>query len=282
MRAQGIVHVISPEQGVVLPGLTLVCLRIATPPPRVRSALWPGASALARPSTRSPPRPFASPGRATLRITVDGVLGRGVTAKDLALHVLARLSASGARNCIVEYAGEAIRAMPVEGRMTLCNMATELSAFSALIAPDAATFDYLRGRPFAPKGAAWDAALDDWRTLHTDPGAVFDLEHAFDAAEVAPTVTWGVSPQHATAVTGRVPRFRVPSPTRTAARATTGRSPTWTCRRTSSWSASRSMRPSSAPAPTAASPTCAGRPLCWRVGGWRRACAPSACQAPWP
>jgi 3-isopropylmalate/(R)-2-methylmalate dehydratase large subunit len=203
---QGIVHVISPEQGIVLPGITLVCPDSHTSTQGAFGALaWGIGSSEAEHALATSTLRVARP--RTLRITVDGALGVGVTAKDLALHVLARLSASGARGYVVEYDGAAIRAMPMEGRMTLCNMATELSAFGALIAPDEAAFDYLHGRPFAPQGAMWDKAVAYWRTLKTDPGAVFDLEHAIDAAQVAPTVTWGVSPQHAAPVTGCVPSF---------------------------------------------------------------------------
>jgi 3-isopropylmalate/(R)-2-methylmalate dehydratase large subunit len=142
-----------------------------------------------------------------MRINITGRLAAGVTAKDLALHILARLSASGARGHAVEYAGEAVRALPVEARLTLCNMATELSAFTALIAPDETTFEYLHGRPYAPKGEMWDQALAEWRGLFTDAGAAFDAEHHIDAADVAPMITWGTSPQHGVPITGRVPRF---------------------------------------------------------------------------
>ncbi len=130
-----------------------------------------------------------------------------MTAKDLALHVLAALSASGARGCAVEYAGEAVEALSMEGRMTLCNMATELSAFGAIIAPDAQALEYLNGRPYAPKGEAWERAAAHWLTLRSDSGAAFDLEYRFDAAEVSPTVTWGTSPQHAVPLAGRTPAF---------------------------------------------------------------------------
>ena len=133
-----------------------------------------------------------------MRITVSGRLGEGVTAKDLALHLLGRFGAAGAKGAVVEYAGEAVRALDVEARLTLCNMATEVSAFSALIAPDEVVFDYLRGRAFAPKGEAWAAAVRHWRTLASDPDARFDAELALDAAEVRPMVSWGTSPQQAT------------------------------------------------------------------------------------
>jgi 3-isopropylmalate/(R)-2-methylmalate dehydratase large subunit len=142
-----------------------------------------------------------------MRITVDGRLGPGVTAKDLALHILARLSSSGGKGQVIEYAGEAIRALSMEGRMTLCNMAAELAAFSAIIAPDEITLDYLFGRPYAPKAADWDRAAAHWRGLHSDEAAVFDREISLDAAQVAPSVTWGVSPQHAVAIDAVVPAY---------------------------------------------------------------------------
>ncbi len=158
---QGIVHVISPEQGVVLPGLTVVCPDSHTSTQGAFGALaWGIGSTEAEHAMATGTLRVARP--RTLRITVDGRLEDGVSAKDLALHILARLSASGARGCVVEYAGEAVQALPLEGRMTLCNMAAELSAFGALIAPDASTLAYLHGRPFAPDGDAWEAAAAHW------------------------------------------------------------------------------------------------------------------------
>jgi 3-isopropylmalate/(R)-2-methylmalate dehydratase large subunit len=203
---QGIVHVISPELGVVLPGLTVVCPDSHTSTQGAFGALaWGIGSTEAEHALATSTLRVTRP--RTMRIAVDGRLPDGVTAKDLALHILARLSAEGARGCIVEYAGEAVRALSMEGRMTLCNMATELSAFGALIAPDEAALDYLQGRDYAPKGEAWDRAASYWLTLKSDPGSAFDVEARFDAEEVAPTVTWGTSPQHAVPVDGIVPDF---------------------------------------------------------------------------
>ena len=202
---QGIVHVISPEQGIVLPGLTLVCPDSHTCTQGAFGALaWGIGSTEAEHALATMTQRVSRPRE--MHIRIDGRLAQGVTAKDLALHIIGRLGSSGARGHIVEYAGEAVRALDMEGRMTLCNMATELSAFSAVIAPDETTFAYLHGRPYAPKGAAWAAALAEWRRLASDQDAVFDAEHSFDAAEVAPMVTWGNSPQHAALVDGRVPR----------------------------------------------------------------------------
>jgi len=141
----------------------------------------------------------------TMRVTISGELGRGVTAKDLALHILAKHGSSGGQGHVVEYAGDTVRALDVEARMTLCNMATEFSAFTAIIAADDAVFGYLKGRPHAPGDAAWDDAVAYWRTLATDADAVFDAEIAIDATQVAPTISWGISPQDSVALDGRVP-----------------------------------------------------------------------------
>jgi 3-isopropylmalate/(R)-2-methylmalate dehydratase large subunit len=202
--AQGIVHVISPELGIVGPGLTLVCPDSHTGTQGAVAALaWGIGSTEAEHALATGTLRVRRP--RTMRITVEGRLGPGVTAKDLALAVIARFGAGGASGHAVEFAGEAVGALDVEGRLTLCNMATELSAFSAIIAPDEAVFDYLRGRPFAPAGALWDEALASWRNLVSDSGAVFDADHRFDATAVAPMVTWGTSPQQAIPVDGDVP-----------------------------------------------------------------------------
>ena len=203
---QGITHVISPELGVVMPGVTLICPDSHTCTQGAFGALaWGVGSSEAEHALATGTLRVAKP--ASMRITVDGRLGAGVTAKDLALHILGELSSAGGASAILEYAGEAIAALPMEGRMTLCNMATELSAFSAVIAPDEVTLDYLRGRPFAPQGEDLARAEAYWRTLRTDHAARFDREARFDAAEVAPTVTWGTSPQHAAPINGCVPAF---------------------------------------------------------------------------
>lgn len=205
---QGIVHVISPEQALVLPGATLVCPDSHTCSQGALGALaWGIGStetehALATTTLRvQRPR--------TMRITVDGLLGQGVTPKDLALYLLARLGSSGAKGHLIEYAGSAVTALDIEGRLTLCNMATEMAAFSAIIAADETAFAYLEGRPYAPTGAMWDAAIVHWKTLRSDDDAVFDVEHRFDAAQVQPMVTWGTSPQQAAALGSPVPGFAV-------------------------------------------------------------------------
>ena len=204
--AQGIVHVISPEQAIVLPGATLVCPDSHTCTQGAFGALaWGIGSteaehALAT-STLRLPRPRQ------MLIEVSGQLAPGVTAKDLALHLLSRLSAAGGRGHVIEFAGSAINALDLDGRQTLCNMATELAAFSAIIAPDDKVFDYLRGRPFAPTDEAWDAAEAFWRTLKSDEGATYDARVGIDAGEVAPMVTWGTSPQQTIPISSPVPTY---------------------------------------------------------------------------
>lgn len=201
---QGIVHVLSPEQGIVLPGLTLVCPDSHTCSQGALGALaWGIGSTEAEHALATMTLRIDKP--KTMRITIDGALSPGVTAKDLALHLLARFGSSGAKGHVVEYDGAAVRALDVEARLTLCNMATELAAFSAIISADDTVFDYLAGRPFAPSGAEWDRAVAQWRTLRSDADAVFDVDHRVDAGEVRPMVTWGTSPQHAVPVTGAVP-----------------------------------------------------------------------------
>ncbi len=204
---QGIIHVISPEQGIVLPGLTLVCPDSHTCTQGAFGALaWGIGSTDAEHALATSTLRIKKP--KSMRITVNGHLAPGVTAKDLALYLLGRYSAAGGRGHVVEYAGTAVEALDVEARLTLCNMATEFAAFSAMIAPDDKIFDYLKGRPYAPKGQDWDAAVAYWRSLKSDDGATFDREIVIDGAEVTPMVTWGTSPQHATAIDGVVPDYQ--------------------------------------------------------------------------
>jgi len=201
---QGIVHVISPELGIAQPGLTLVCPDSHTCSQGALGALaWGIGStdsehAMVTGSLRvkKPPQ---------MRITVTGKLRAGVTAKDLALHIIKTFGASGAQRCMVEYTGEAIQALSIEERLTLCNMAVEFSAFSAIIAPDDKTFAYLSGRKYAPTDKAWAQAELYWAGLKTEADAKFDYEHIIRAQDVAPTVTWGTSPEDAAAITDKVP-----------------------------------------------------------------------------
>jgi 3-isopropylmalate/(R)-2-methylmalate dehydratase large subunit len=201
---QGIVHVISPEQGIILPGLSLVCPDSHTCSQGALGGLaWGIGSSEAEHALATGTLRVKRP--RTMRVRVNGTLRPGVTPKDLALHLLALFGSAGAKGHVVEYAGDAVRALDVEGRLTLCNMATELSAFTAIIAPDEKVFAYLKGRPFAPGGAAWDAAVADWRALASDADAVFDVELDVDAADVVPMISWGNSPQHSVPLTGHVP-----------------------------------------------------------------------------
>ena len=141
----------------------------------------------------------------TMRVTVGGVLGQGVTAKDVVLALIAKIGAAGAGGHAIEYAGPVVRAMSIEARLTLCNMSIEAAARLGMVAPDDTTFDYVKGRPYAPEAAEWDRALAGWRQLPTDEGAQFDREVVLDGTAIAPMVTWGTSPEDAVPITGRVP-----------------------------------------------------------------------------
>jgi len=200
----GIVHVMAPELGLVLPGLTVVC---TDSHPCTIGGL--GALAFGVGSSESTHVLATQTLRLRkpkqMRITCVGALPAGVTAKDLALHIVATVGADGGVGYAVEYAGSAIDALHVEGRLTVCNLSVELGARFALVAPDAATLDYVRGRTYAPHGEAFDAALRDWQQLVSDGDAVFDSEIRIDASDVAPTVSWGTSPDHAIPVDGRIP-----------------------------------------------------------------------------
>lgn len=203
---QGIVHVISPELAIVLPGLTLVCPDSHTGTQGALGALaWGIGSSEAEHALATGTLRLRKPD--TMRVNVSGHLGSSVTTKDLALHILSIHGAGGGSGAAVEYAGDAISALDMEARLTLCNLATEFAAFSALIAPDDKTFRYLKGRRYAPAGTAWDRAVAVWQQLHSDKDAVFSRELDINAADVAPMVTWGLSPQQGVAISGRVPHF---------------------------------------------------------------------------
>lgn len=203
---QGIVHVISPEMGLVLPGSTLVCADSHTGTQGALGAMaWGIGSSEAEHALATGTLRVRKP--KSMRIVLGGMLAAPVTAKDVALALIGRIGTSGAKGHIVEFAGTLVESMPVEARLTLCNMATELGAFGALIAPDEATFAYLAGRPHAPSGAAWVAAIADWRALASDPGATFDSEHEFSADDIAPMISWGTSPQQVMPAGGAVPAF---------------------------------------------------------------------------
>jgi 3-isopropylmalate/(R)-2-methylmalate dehydratase large subunit len=201
---QGIVHVISPELGIVLPGATVVCPDSHTCTQGAMGALaWGIGSTEAEHALATGTLRVARP--KTMRVSFTGTLPAGVTAKDLSLALVSRHGSAGGNGYAVEYAGEAVFSLDVEARLTLCNMATEFSAMTGFIAPDDRTFAYLEGRRFAPQGPLWDRAVAAWRALHSDDAAAFDREVEIDAGGLEPMVTWGTSPQHATGISGRVP-----------------------------------------------------------------------------
>ncbi len=201
---QGIVHVIGPELGFTQPGMTLVCGDSHTSTHGAFGALAFGVGASEIEVVLATQTLRQAKAR-TLLVQITGALGLGVTAKDLILGVVGRLGAGGASGCAVEYAGEAVRALSMEGRMTLCNMSIEAGARMGMVAPDETTFAYLQGRPLVPKGPAWEAALADWRTLISDPDSAFHRRVEIDAAALAPQVTWGTSPDQVAPVDAAVP-----------------------------------------------------------------------------
>jgi 3-isopropylmalate/(R)-2-methylmalate dehydratase large subunit len=201
---QGIVHVVGPEQGATLPGMSLVCgdshttthgafatLSFGIGTSDIEHVLATQCLSMARPKT--------------MAVTINGELPAGVTAKDVALNIIGRIGTAGATGYALEFRGDAVTSLTMEGRMTLCNMATEVGARCAMIAVDDTTHAYLEGRPFAPVGREWNLASEVWRDLVSDAGARFDLEHTFDAAEFVPLVTWGTSPEQVMRVDGVVP-----------------------------------------------------------------------------
>lgn len=203
--AQGIVHVISPELGIVLPGSTLICPDSHTCSQGALGALaWGIGSTEAEHALATSALRIRRP--RTMRIRVDGRIARGVTAKDLALAMIAEFGAAGGRGYVVEYQGPAVTDLDVEGRLTLCNMAAEFGAFTAIIAPDEVVFDYLKGRRFAPGPRDWEQAVGSWRELRSDVDAAFDTELSYDASRVAPMVSWGTNPQQVAPIDGTVPR----------------------------------------------------------------------------
>ncbi len=211
---QGIVHVVGPEQGLTLPGLLIVCgdSHTSTHGALGAYAFGIGASEVAhvlmtQTIWQKKPR--------RMRVTVDGAMTPGISAKDIVLAVVAEIGADGATGCAVEFTGPAIRALSVEGRLTLCNMSIEAGARCGMIAPDVATFAYLKGRPYAPKGAQFEQAVEAWSQLATDEGAPFDRDICLDATNIAPVVTWGTSPQDALPIDASVPDpAREPNPER--------------------------------------------------------------------
>lgn len=200
----GIVHVVGPERGLTQPGMTIVCGDSHTSTHGAVGAVAFGIGTSEVEQVMASQCILQSKPK-TMRITVDGRLGRGVTAKDLALYLMSRLTTAGATGHFIEYAGEAVRSLTMEGRLTLCNLSIEMGARGGMVAPDAVTFAYLKGRPEAPQGKAWDEAVERWRTLRSADDAVFDREVRFSAADIAPMVTYGTNPGMGIAIDGVIP-----------------------------------------------------------------------------
>jgi 3-isopropylmalate/(R)-2-methylmalate dehydratase large subunit len=201
---QGIVHIVGPEQGLTLPGTTLVCGDSHTATHGAFGALAFGIGTSEVEHVLATQTLIQRPAKNML-VEIEGDLGPGVTAKDIVLAVIGTIGTAGGTGHVIEYTGSAIRALDMAGRMTVCNMTIEAGARAGLIAPDETTFTYLRGRPMAPKGGAWEQALSYWRTLPSDPGAQYDKIVRLDAAAIAPQVTWGTSPEDVLPITGSVP-----------------------------------------------------------------------------
>ena len=201
---QGIVHVIGPEQGFTQPGMTIVCGDSHTATHGAFGALAFGIGTSEVEHVLATQTLIQKPAK-NMRITVDGDLAPGVTAKDIILAIIGKIGTAGGTSHVIEFAGSAIRGLSMEGRMTICNMAIEGGARAGMIAPDEKTFAYLQGRPMAPQGEMWDKAVSYWRSLPSDDGARYDTEVKLPASEIAPTVTWGTSPEDALAITESVP-----------------------------------------------------------------------------
>ena len=207
----GIIHVVGPERGLTLPGMTIVCGDSHTSTHGAMGAVAFGIG------TSEVEMVLASQcilqdRPKTMRITIDGELGKGVTAKDMALYMMSKMTTSGATGYFVEYAGSAVRSLSMEGRLTLCNLSIEMGARGGMVAPDDTTFEYIKGREYAPKGDEWDKALAFWKTLKSDEDAVFDKEIRFDAADIQPMITYGTNPGMGMAINGCIPNMEgVPS-----------------------------------------------------------------------
>lgn len=203
-RRQGIVHIIGPEQGLSQPGMTIACGDSHTSTHGALGALAIGIGTSEVEHVLATQTLVVAPAR-TLGIIVEGQLGSGVTSKDLILAIIGTIGTAGGSGYVIEYAGETVRALSIESRMTICNMSIEAGARAGLIAPDDTTFAYLEGRPLAPAGSAWNRAVAHWRTLASDPQARYDREVKLNAGSVEPQVTWGTSPEAVVPISGRVP-----------------------------------------------------------------------------
>jgi 3-isopropylmalate/(R)-2-methylmalate dehydratase large subunit len=203
-KRQGIVHVIGPELGLSLPGMTIVCGDSHTSTHGAMGALAFGIGSSEVEHVLATQTLLQKPAK-NMRVVVDGVLPVGCTAKDIVLAIIGKIGTAGGTGHVIEFAGEAIRALDMAGRMTVCNMSIEAGARAGMVAPDQTTFDFVKGRPFAPKGEAYDRAVAWWNMLPSDPGAVFDKEVRLDAAEIIPQLTWGTSPEDVLPITGVIP-----------------------------------------------------------------------------
>ncbi|ADL54534.1 3-isopropylmalate dehydratase large subunit [Gallionella capsiferriformans] len=201
---QGVVHVMGPEQGATLPGMTVVCGDSHTSTHGAFGALAHGIGTSEVEHVMATQCLVAKKSK-SMEVRVEGVLGHGVTAKDIALAVIGLIGTAGGTGFAIEFTGSTVRSLSMEGRMTLCNMAIEAGARAGMIAADDTTFAYLKGRPFAPQGAMWEQAVASWRNLHSDEGAVFDATFLLDAAQIKPQVTWGTSPEMVVSIDGCVP-----------------------------------------------------------------------------
>ncbi|MCD8292464.1 MAG: 3-isopropylmalate dehydratase large subunit [Prevotellaceae bacterium] len=203
-KRNGIIHVVGPEQGLTLPGMTIVCGDSHTSTHGAMGALAFGIGTSEVEMVLASQCVLQTRPK-TMRITIDGKLGKGVTAKDVALYMMSKMTTGGATGYFVEYAGEAVRSLSMEGRLTLCNLSIEMGARGGMVAPDETTFAYIKGREYAPKGEAWEKALAYWRTLRSEDDAVFDKEVHYDAADIEPMITYGTNPGMGMGITQAIP-----------------------------------------------------------------------------
>lgn len=203
-KRQGIVHIIGPEQGFTLPGMTIVCGDSHTSTHGAFGALAFGIGTSEVEHVLATQTLPQKPGK-TMRININGKPGTGVSAKDIILHIIGIIGTAGGTGYVIEFTGEAVKNLSMEGRMTMCNMSIEAGARAGLIAPDQTTFTYIKGRPMAPEGNNWEKAVTYWQTLYSDEGAIFDKEITIDAQDIAPTLTWGTTPEDVAPITGTIP-----------------------------------------------------------------------------
>lgn len=206
----GIIHVVGPEQGLSLPGMTIVCGDSHTSTHGAMGAIAFGIGTSEVEMVMASQCILQAKPKA-MRINVEGQLGQGVTAKDVALYLMSQITTSGATGYFVEYAGSAIRSLSMEGRLTLCNLSIEMGARGGLVAPDEVTFEYIKGRPFAPKGEDWGKAVEEWKKLRTDDDSVFDKEVTFDATDIEPMITYGTNPGMGIGITKQIPAAQTES-----------------------------------------------------------------------